>query len=135
MQQQLIDAKVNNVAGTYAPPNAKADGIWNAQWGDAAHRYDLALHSKPGLGNTSSRSLFSTIFDPGFLSYAIPFVSSVIKNVPGDALKALGGGLKLTSDAIESFDNFVGATGGSAGAKSQVNHIANWISNPGQNKS
>jgi hypothetical protein len=129
MQQQLIDAKFQNTAHSYAAAGAKADGVWSPAWASAAYQYNLDIHSTPGLGNTSSRSLFSTLFDPGFLSYAIPFVSSVIRNVPADGLKALGGGLKLTSDALAAFDKFVGSQ---PLAQNQATHIANWISNAGQ---
>ena len=130
MQQQLMDAKNNGISGLYTPPNAKADGIWSSDWANAQYQYNLDKNNQPGFGNTGARNLFSTIFNPGFLSYAIPFVSSIIKNVPGDALKALGGGLKLTADAVNAFDNFVSSNG--ASGKSQAVHIANFLGNQGQ---
>jgi len=128
MQQTLIDANYNGQS--YVPAGSKVDGIWNSDWANAAHQYQLASHTQPGFGNTGARSLFSTIFNPGFMSYAIPFVSSIIKNIPGDALKALGGGLKITTDAVNAFDNFVAGNG--AAGKSQSVHIANWLNNMGQ---
>lgn len=107
-------------------------GAWNTDWANAAYQHTLAVQNQPGIATVGSRGLFSSIFDSGFLSHAIPLVMSVLKSIPGDSLKGLGDGLKLTADAVGAFQDFVGNESSASWSKSEAYHIANWASNLGQ---
>ena len=126
MQQTLIDSNYDGTS--YAPKGAVADGKWDANWANAAYNYSLADHTQPGFGNTGARSLFSTIFNPGFLSYAIPLVTSVAKSLPGDVLKGLADGLKISTDGYAAVYDFIHKT---PLDKSGGYDIANAVSNLG----
>jgi len=90
MQQTLMDAKLDGQSGLYTPPNAKVDGVWNSDWANAAYQYQQDQKNQPGLGNTGARDLFGTVFGSSFWSHAIPFVTSILKAIPGETLKSLG---------------------------------------------
>lgn len=129
LQQTLIDAKgPDGQTGTYAA--GPADGVWGPAWTSASSQYHLDINSKPGVGGFSARNAFNAVFGSSFWSHAIPLVTSVIKALPGDALKGLGDGLKLSTDEIVAFENYV-SSADSSQAKSLGYNIANWVSNVG----
>lgn len=130
MQQTLMNAKLNGQSGLYTPPNAKADGVWNADWANAAYQYQQDQANLPGLGNTGARNVFDTAFSTSFWSHAIPLVESVIKAIPGDALKGLGDGLKLATDGFTALQNFM-TYGDHSDTKATGYQMANWLSNVG----
>jgi len=106
------------------------DGAWSPDWNNVLYQHTQAQQQKQGVGTFSARGVFNTIFGESWLSHAIPLVASVIKSIPGDVLKGLGDGLKLSTDAEQAINHFI-TNGKDVGTKALGYGIANEISNLG----
>ena len=106
------------------------DGTWSPDWNNVLYQHTQAQQQKQGVGTFSARGVFNTVFGESWLSHAIPLVASVIKSIPGDVLKGLGDGLKLSTDAEQAINHFI-TNGKDIGTKALGYGIANEISNLG----
>ena len=131
LQQKISDATFNGIKGGYSP-GLPINGVWNNDWNNALYQYHQDQINQPGVGTFSARNTFNTIFGESWLSHAIPLVASVIKSIPGDVLKGLGDGYKLTADAYTALENFVGNSQTGNEARATTTDIANHLANAGR---
>ena len=131
LQQHLLDASAGGIKGAYNV-GLPANGVWNNDWNNVLFQYHQDQLAKPGIGTFSARNVFNTVFGESWLSHAIPLVASVVKSIPGDVLKGLGDGFKLTTDAYTSLENLVGNKTVGAETRASATDIANHLANAGR---
>ena len=131
LQQHLLDASAGGIKGAYGV-GLPANGVWNNDWNNVLFQYHQDQLAKPGIGTFSARNVFNTFFGESWLSHAIPLVASVVKSIPGDVLKGLGDGFKLTTDAYTSLENLVGNKTVGAETRASATDIANHLANAGR---
>ena len=131
LQQHLLDASAGGIKGAYNV-GLPANGVWNNDWNNVLFQYHQDQLAKPGIGTFSARNVFNTFFGESWLSHAIPLVASVVKSIPGDVLKGLGDGFKLTTDAYTSLENLVGNKTVGAETRASATDIANHLANAGR---
>ena len=131
LQQHLLDASAGGIKGAY-DVGLPANGVWNNDWNNVLFQYHQDQLAKPGIGTFSARNVFNTFFGESWLSHAIPLVASVVKSIPGDVLKGLGDGFKLTTDAYTSLENLVGNKTVGAETRASATDIANHLANAGR---
>ena len=131
LQQHLLDASVGGIKGAY-DVGLPANGVWNNDWNNVLFQYHQDQLAKPGIGTFSARNVFNTFFGESWLSHAIPLIASVVKSIPGDVLKGLGDGFKLTTDAYTSLENLVGNKTVGAETRASATDIANHLANAGR---
>lgn len=131
LQQHLLDASAGGIKGAYNV-GLPANGVWNNDWNNVWFQYHQDQLAKPGIGTFSARNVLNTFFGESWLSHAIPLVASVVKSIPGDVLKGLGDGFKLTTDAYTSLENLVGNKTVGAETRASATDIANHLANAGR---